>query len=168
MIYKLEDIAIEIKQDLSLDTANGAIVYWLKNNIGTLNNLIYTSYAINDGDGQISSDISIEAISILKKLYELYNYDSLIRSNLGASAFTAVTEVSENGNRVRLVNRTEMGRVYADLKKQTFNELTNLINGYLQKQGGSAVVSVDGVDGSLPNETFYTTYGYKRGSNNIY
>jgi hypothetical protein len=162
MIYRLEDIAQEIVTDLNLDIAPTAVVFWIRNNLGALNNLIYTSYSINDSDGQISPDIGIEEIAILKKLYELHNQTSLIRNNLGASSFNSVVEVSEAGNKVRMVNKTEMGKIHSDIRSQISVELNKLINSYLLKQSGTSPVSVDGVDGSLPETNFYTNDKYSR------
>lgn len=164
MTYNLEDIAEEIVTDLNLDISNAAVVFWIRNNLGQLNNLIYTSYSSNDTDGQISPVIDIESIAILKKIYELHHQTSLIRDNLGASAFSSVVEVSEAGNKVRLVNKTELGKIHADIRSQLADELKNLVNSYLLKQGGTAAKSVDGVDGSLPEANFYTSDRYNRGS----
>lgn len=166
MTYTSTDIAMEIIQDLGLtDIAPGVIAFWVRNNIGMLNNLIYTSYSLDDTTSEISPGISIEAIAILKKMYEIQNINSVIRTNLGSSAWSATIEVSENGNRIRKTNKTELGKVYSELRLQTLDELKYLVNGYLQKTGGTSVLSVDGVDGSLPYTTYYPNDGYRRSRN---
>lgn len=151
MIYLVSDIAQEIVQDLNLtDVGAGAVGTWVRNHIGALNNMVFSSYSLNDGDSEISTAISIEHIAVLKKMYELYNYDRIIRANLGASAFSSILEVSDDGGKVRLTSKTELGKIYSDLRKQASAELDKLVNAARVK--GTTPVSVDGIDGSLPTD----------------
>jgi hypothetical protein len=159
MNYKTIDIALEIISDLEItDIAPGVINSWIKNHIGEFNNMIQGSYTVTDDTFEISPAISINEVSIIKKMYTISYYDRLIRTNLGASAFSSVVEITEDNNKVRLTNKTELGKIYTDLRRQTAIELKNMVDKYHQQSITPA--SVDGVDGSLPTSTFTTSAGY--------
>ena len=89
---KVVDIADEAYRELGspTDLSIPAIAFWLRTNLGSLNNHINTSFAVNtttyeveqettDTEGtSVTIEIAEEEKSILKKLYMLHYYDSKI------------------------------------------------------------------------------------------
>ena len=68
---KIVDIADEIFRELDqpTDVSIPQIAFWIRVNVGSLNNLINTEYTIDTTTLEISPDPAIEEKSILKKLY---------------------------------------------------------------------------------------------------
>ena len=159
MNYKAIDIATEIKSENDVTSSIGLsfIESWVLNNIGTLNNLIGTTFSINDAY-EITPNLAEEEKSIYKKLFEIYYYDKLIRTNLGSSSFDVVQEVTEGDNKIKLVSRTDIAKVYADMRKTSQSDLKSLVDKY--KQHSVAPLSVDGVESTIDYPTFYPYPGY--------
>ena len=100
---KVVDIADESHRELGspTDLSIPAIAFWLRTNLGALNNHINTSFIVNattyeieqattDSQGtSVTLEIAEEEKAILKKLYILHYYDSKIRSRLFLSLTTA-------------------------------------------------------------------------------
>ncbi len=105
---KVVDIADEIYRELSEPSTLSipAISYWLRTNIGELNNYLNTSFLI-DSDFEIAElvestgreptsynssvdnstlEIQFEEKAVLKKMYFVHHYDSQLRSALGAAS----------------------------------------------------------------------------------
>lgn len=152
MTYNIQQISDEIYRDLEAsDTSPGEIGLWLRGHLGELNNLLNTEYYIKEADGDFNEYLNENIKSIFKKLYEIYYYGKIIRSNLGASAFTAVIEVSDDNGRVRLANKNEISKTYLDLKDKATVELDGLIESY-NLNSASTAYSVDGIDGEVIKE----------------
>tara|TARA_R100000152_G_C6723667_1_gene149262 strand:- start:224 stop:736 length:513 start_codon:yes stop_codon:yes gene_type:complete len=138
---KVVDIANEIHRELGepSDLSLAAISYWVRSNIGALNNHINKKYAINsttyeildvghDGDGD--APIGLEEAAILKKMYVVYDYEKKLRSVLGAASQDAVIQISDLGTSIRKVNKNEVGKTFAQVKKQEIEELNRMIAHY--------------------------------------
>ena len=142
----LIEIATRISQNLGNPDAPtvGVINYWLRNNIGNLNNLLNTGYIIDGTDGSIDPDLTEQEAGIIQSMYFVYFYDTKIRANLGAAAIDSVLEVSENGALVRLTNKNEISKSYIQMKRQEQEELNNLVSMY--RSNNATPQSVDGND----------------------
>jgi hypothetical protein len=129
---KVVDIADEIYRELSYptDISIPVIGFWLRTNIGSLNNLIDSAFLLNNSNLEISPEPSIEERSILKKMYLIHYYDIQIRSVLGAAAVDSVIEVSSDGATVRKINRNELSKTYLSVRKDHVGELNFLITNY--------------------------------------
>lgn len=159
MNYKTMDIALEIINDLSItDLGPGFVDSWVKNNIGQFNVLIQGSYTVDDATFEVSPVIGPNESAVIKKMFEVYNFDRLIRANIGSSGFSSVLEVSEGENKIKMVNKTELAKVYSELKKQCALELRGMVDKY--KQHSISPVSVDGAETSIDYPTFYPYPGY--------
>ena len=159
---KVVDIADEAYRELGspTDLSIPAIAFWLRTNLGSLNNHINTSFAVNtttyeveqettDAEGtSVTLEIAEEEKSILKKLYMLHYYDSKIRSNIVSISTDSVISVTDDGSSVTKINKNEVSRVLAGIKRQEFEELKNLINQYnLNKSAPLQVAGDDTVEG---------------------
>lgn len=144
--YNSMDIALEIIQDLSITSiAPGTVAFWIRNNIGNLNNAIGTSYTINALTSEIQDGVGEQEKAIFKKMYAVYYYGKMVNENLGATAYDSIMEITSDGSTVRKVSKNQIAQTYLQLKKQESDELRSLINGY--KNGGSGTSNVEYVVG---------------------
>ena len=138
---KVQDIAQEIYRELDepSDLTIPVIAFWIRSNVGELNNHLDTAFKINDTsleierfDTNTSTRILIdrEAKAILKKMYMVHHYGLKLREILGAAASDPLVEVTSDGARVRKINKNELGKTYAQVKKAEYEELLQLIAGY--------------------------------------
>lgn len=148
----IQDIAQEIFDELGepSDLTVSYIGGYLNSNIGYLNNLLLTSFTVNNITGLISPEISEDEKTIYKKIYIIYYYGRVISTNMGASAFNQVIEVSSDGSTVRRAARTNVAASYLQLKKQETDELKQLINGYKERVAGENTFWVSGDDFLTP------------------
>lgn len=146
MTDKIVDIADEIYRYLEspTDISIPAIAFWLRANVGALNNLIGTSFSIDDTTFELSTSISVTEKVIFKSLFYIYYYDKQIRTNLGAAASSSILEVSSDGAMVRTTNKNEISKTWLQLRKETQLELDTVVNSY--NFGSITPVSVDGQD----------------------
>ena len=110
---KVVDIASELFEELGspTDTSITAITYWVRSHVGSLNNLVFKDYTVNGTTLEIinsdEAEIGINEVSILKKLYEIYRWDVLIRSRLVALDSDDLIEVTDEGSSVRKVSKND-------------------------------------------------------------
>ena len=73
---KIVDIATEIFTDLDQPSTTSipAIAGWLRNNIGKLNILIASTYAINTNTLEFDADLGETEKAIYKKLYNIFAF----------------------------------------------------------------------------------------------
>jgi len=159
---KVVDIADEIYRELGEITSLSipAIAFWVRTNIGALNNLINTRYFINsttleleqavtDSTGtEVTIEIGEEERAVLKKMYMVHYYDRQIRSNITTLDSDTVISVSDDGSSVTKVNRNEINRVYHQIKKQEYEELKEQVNAFkLSKATPIQIAGNDTVEG---------------------
>ena len=142
---KIVDIADEIFRELDqpTDASIPQIAFWIRVNVGTLNNLINTEYTIDTTTLEISPDPAIEEKSILKRLYVVHFYDLKLRGSLGAAAQDSILEVTADGATVRKLNKNETSKVYLSLKKQEQEELHKEVGSYKLKNSKPIQVAGD-------------------------
>jgi len=164
MTYKIVDISDEIYRELGepSDLSLASIAFWLRTNIGDLNILINKKFYITDNTLEIgiledSGDVfgNIEK-SIFKMIYSIHYYERLFRNALGAASTDSVLEINQNGFMARKINKNELAKTYAQLRKQISDELYVLTKNYnLNESVPMQVVGDDTV--SEPNRNY--TYG---------
>ena len=154
---KVVDIADQIYRELDspTDLSIPAVSFWLRSNVGVLNNHINTKFLVNAVLEIVNSDdlvkeIGLEEVAILKKMYFLHDYEKKLRSVLGAASMDAVIQISDLGTSIRKVNKNEVGKTFAQVKKQEHEELRQMITSY--KISASAPRQVAGDD---TEEGFY-------------
>jgi len=84
-------------------------------------------------------------------MYVVHDYEHKLRNVLGAAALDAVIQISDLGTSIRKVNKNEVGKTFAQVKKQEYQELHEMIANY--KISASAPRQVAGDD---TEEGFYT------------
>src|ERR1017187_3840386 len=144
------DLSDQLYREIS-DTTNTSIAsisFWLRGigNIGQLNNLLFTTYSlkpaleiIDNGGNYIGEAES----AIYKKLYELFYYNQRMIANLGAAG-TDVIQVSSDGGTARIIQKTDIAKVFLQMKTETKDTLKTLVNTYrLSKNTPSSINSAD-------------------------
>ena len=166
---KVVDIAQEIYFDLNSpsDLSLAAISFWIRANIGNLNNTIFSSFIINDSYEITESDaeININAVAILKKMYMVHRYSVIIRSKITEVSANDVVEIQDQDTRVRRIDKNQLIRSISAEKKQEEEELRFLISNYrANRVNPGQVVGDDIVAGAYPTDYPYIrtgrTYGY--------
>tara|TARA_A100001201_G_C4092979_1_gene202773 strand:- start:1962 stop:2483 length:522 start_codon:yes stop_codon:yes gene_type:complete len=147
---KVVDIASEIYEELGRPSSLSipSISFWLRNNIGGLNNYINTQFSIASDDFEIirtvdsaEAEISVYEKAVFKKMYFVHYYDQQIRVQLASS--DNVVEVSQDGMSVRKVNKTEVIRHLTAIKKQENDELMAMVNAYKTNKAAPRQVAGD-------------------------
>ena len=181
---KIVDIADELYRELGEPSSISipAISFWIRSNVGELNNRINTTFKIvdygteayefsgsfiapqnepqvyNEGTGALGLSVSgnagvssapaivsiqAEEAAVLKKMYIVHYYDQQIRSTVGAASTDPVVEVASDGSRVRKINKNELSKTYLALKKEEYQELTDMINAYKLRKASPVQVAGD-------------------------
>ena len=180
---KVVDIADEIYRELSEPSTLSvpAIAYWVRSNVGELNNYLNTSFRVshqtfeiteqieNSGRQPVSfnSDVDnstlelqFEEKAVLKKMYNVHYYNQQLRSTLGAASSDSVVEVVSDGSKVRKINKNELSKTYTTLKKQEYGEMVDMVNAY--KLRLSAPVQVAGDDTIAGTHTPHKAHHFNR------
>lgn len=147
------DIADEIYRELGepTDLSIPPIAFWVRTNIGSLNNLINESFIVTEptleivnGDGPINLD----AGSILKRLYDVNYYQKKFLSNLTTMSSDMLIEVTDGKRTVRRVNRNEVGKTILQAKEQAQKTLDTLVTAYkISKSAPRQVAGDDTIEG---------------------
>jgi len=138
MTNKIVDISDEIYRELGepSDLSLASIAFWLRTNIGDLNILINKKYYITEDTLEIGvledSGDEFKDIekSIFKMIYSMHYYERLFRNALGAASTDSTIEIDQNGFRAKRVNKNELAKTYAELRKQINDELQILTKNY--------------------------------------
>ena len=135
MTTKIVDISDEVYRELGEpdDISIASVAFWLRTNVGSLNVLLNKDYSINQSTFEIESsenNFTINEKSIFKKLYIIHYYDRQLRKTLVSVSLDSVVSISDEGSSVTKVNKNELSKTFAGIKKQEMAELRELINQY--------------------------------------
>jgi len=133
MTTKIVDIADELYREMGepADLSIASVAYWLRSNIGDLNITINKAYTINETTLEIDGEsFGNTEKSIFKMLFSIHYYERLLRNALGAASVDGTVEVDQNGFRAKKVNKNELAKTYAELRKQISDELMELTKNY--------------------------------------
>jgi hypothetical protein len=136
MTYKIVDLATELYDELGepVDVSIPSIAYWLRSNIGDLNIMINKKFYIDETTLEITSEDTdpfgnVEK-SIFKMIYSIHYYERLFRNALYAATQDSVISISDEGSSVTKINKNELAKNYASLRKQINDELNVLTKNY--------------------------------------
>jgi len=136
MTTKIVDIADELYREMGepSDLSIASVAYWLRTNIGDLNVLINKKYFINETTLEISvpegDSFGTTEKSIFKMIFSMHYYERLFRNALGAASVDSVVSVTDDGSTVVKINKNEIAKNYAQLRKQIVDELNMLTKNY--------------------------------------
>jgi hypothetical protein len=119
---------------------------WIENNIGQLNNTIYTSFSGVSGsvDG-----LNLEEQSILKEMYLYHYYTKQTRNTIRGIANDTngnILSVRDGDNAITFVNKNEVSKVYKNLAQDANAKLMDLVSRYNSYQASPR--QVGGVESS--------------------
>ena len=159
------DIADEIYRELGspTDLSLPSLGFWLRTNIGDLNILINKKFYIDEDTLEIgipenSGDVfgDIEK-SIFKMIYTIHYYERLFRNALGVASTDSVIEIDQNGFRARKINKNELAKTYAELRRQINDELQLLTKNYNLNEARPLQVAGDDTQAEVNKIYTYST-----------
>ena len=142
---KIGPIADEIYRELGepTDLSLPPISYWIRSNIGALNNFINSSYVLDETTHEISPELGEGEKSILKQMYMVHRYDILIKGALAAASVDTVIELESDGSRIKKINKNEQSKTYISIRNKEREDLQTLINSYKLKNSSPMQVAGD-------------------------
>lgn len=149
---KVIDIADEVFRELGEPTTLSipAISFWLRANVGQLNNYIHTDYSVSATDLEIvlaeeakTTEIGEEEKSILKKMYFMHFYDQKLRTHMTTMDTDTVLSVRDGDSSVTKINRNEIARSISAVKNQEYIELMRMIQSYTGTKAKPSQVAGD-------------------------
>ena len=107
-----------------------AISGWLENNIGQLNNVLYTSFSGDNGD---VDGLNLEEQNIYKQMYLYHYYTKQTRNTIRGIANDTngnIISVRDGYNAITFVNKNEVSKVYRSLAQDAYDALQSSITSY--------------------------------------
>ena len=167
---KVVDIADELFREVGEPSTYSiaSIAYWVRANVGRLNSHINTFFVVNSSfeisqetdtkndNTLVESEINLDEAAVLKKMFLIHYYDREIRSNISNAGSDTIIEVADQGSRVKKINKNEVIKSLASLKKQEYEELRSLIRDYKANQiKPRQVVGDDTIKGAHGGDSLY-------------
>lgn len=130
----LGDLATSIFET-EFDSASGSpsvssISGWLDNNLGKLNNVLFTSFSGVSGE---VSELLLEEQNIYKEMYLYHYYTKQTRNTIRGIADDTngnILSVRDGDNAITFVNKNEVSKVYKGLARDSYDALETLIANY--------------------------------------
>lgn len=117
---------------------------WLENNIGQLNNVLYTSFSGVSGE---VSGLNLEEQNIFKQMYLYHYYTKQTRKTIRGIADDTngnILSVRDGDNAITFVNKNEVSKVYKNLAQDANKTLMDLVARYNSYQASPR--QVGGID----------------------
>ena len=158
---KIVDLADQIFRELGepSDLTIPAISYWIRSNVGGLNNYINSSYKVKestleivDGDGK---EIGLDDAVVLKKMYTIHFYDLKIRKNIGVVETETIISVSDGEQSVTKINKNQITVALTSLKRAEEAELHRLVTAYKSDKSSPQQVAGDDTEQGRFGQTKY-------------
>lgn len=140
-------VSQEIYEELgdTSSTSIAAIASWVRRNIGGLNNLLNTSFIIQENNNfEIAPDLSDIEKYIFKKMYSIYYFDLKIK-NTGSLIDTDFISIKDDFGSVQKINSNEILKSFYSIRKQDYEELRDLVNRYRSNNSGPRQVAGDDI-----------------------
>jgi hypothetical protein len=151
----ITDISNELYDELAepTDISIPAIAFWLRSNVGKLNNVLCKSFEINPNSGnyEITPEINDNVKDIFKTLYVIYYLGRQVEKNLGAASVNTVVEIDSDGSKVKKTSKNDNAKVWLEIKKNAQEDLKNLLNAYRFCVASNSITSIAGSDGLYTN-----------------
>tara|TARA_B110000483_G_scaffold211124_1_gene258643 strand:- start:1079 stop:1519 length:441 start_codon:yes stop_codon:yes gene_type:complete len=122
--------SIFINEFDSAGVSETSISGWLDNNLGQLNNVLYTSFS--GANGYISG-FGLEEESIYKEMYMYHYYTRQTRNTLRGIANDTngnIVSVRDGDNAITFVNKNEVSKVYKSLAQDSYDAFSALVANY--------------------------------------
>jgi len=148
---KVVDLANEVYIEIGSPSSTSvpAIAFWIRGQLGHINNILFEDFVINedyeieDADGV---EITQDAAAIIKKLYLVYDYQVQIRAQMNALASDSILSFREaDGSSFTRTNRNEISKSLTTIRKDEIQMLNQLVNAYRVKTGTPVQVVGDDI-----------------------
>ena len=146
---KVVDIANEIflENASPSDTTIPAIAFWIRSNVGKLNTVIYEDFYVDTTDLEIHKCkdwlIGSMGASIIKMLFKIYRIDLDSRNMMVAVQYDTVLKATDQDFSIEKVNKSELLKTFANMKKDALKELQDLVHSYRSYYGEPKSVNGD-------------------------
>jgi hypothetical protein len=146
---KIVDIAQEIFKEIGEPSSSSipAIAFWLRANLGQLNNYTGESFHVDNSyeiiNLETNEEINEEAVAIFKKMYFLHDYDLKIRANIISISSSDIISISDKGRQISKINKNEVIKALASLKREEQVILNKLIHSYKNREASPIQVVGD-------------------------
>ncbi len=124
---------------------------WLENNLGQLNNALYTSFSGVAGD---VTGLNLEEQNIYKEMYLYHYYTKQTRNTIRGIANDTngnIVSVRDGDNAITFVNKNEVSKVYKSLARDSYDVLGALVGNYNTYQ--SSPRQVGGLEAAAETES---------------
>ena len=124
---------------------------WLENNLGQLNNALYTSFSGVAGD---VSGLNLEEQNIYKEMYLYHYYTKQTRNTIRGIANDTngnIVSVRDGDNAITFVNKNEVSKVYKGLANDANSNLSDLVSKY--NSYNASPRQVGGIEASSETES---------------
>lgn len=145
-MIKIVDIADELWREINQnpDYSIAYIAFWLRANLGKLNNLILTCFTIDPVSLEIVGCFGLNEKDIFKTLFMVKYYENLMQKSLYGSQFDLVTSISDGDGKITKLTPNELSKTYLALKKDAFSNLLTMAN--LYKYSKTTPTQITGTD----------------------
>jgi len=150
--YSVHNLADEIfGNEFDYDSGYAQFYFisgWLANNIGQLNNRLFTSYEVSGAYFAPTGSFKQEERAIYKQMYLYEFYTKKTRQVLrGVDSEVDFISLREGDSMITRTNKNELAKTYRGLANDANTELEKLITSYNMYQ--AAPVQVAGEDGQV-------------------
>ena len=150
--YSVHNLADEIfGNEFDYDSGYAQFYFisgWLANNIGQLNNRLFTSYEVSGAYFAPTGSFKQEERAIYKQMYLYEFYTKKTRQILrGVDSEVDFISLREGDSMITRTNKNELAKTYRGLANDANAELEKLITSYNMYQ--AAPVQVAGEDGQV-------------------
>jgi len=150
--YSVHNLADEIfGNEFDYDSGYAQFYFisgWLANNIGQLNNRLFTSYEVSGAYFAPTGSFKQEERAIYKQMYLYEFYTKKTRQVLrGVDSEVDFISLREGDSMITRTNKNELAKTYRGLANDANAELEKLITSYNMYQ--AAPVQVAGEDGDV-------------------
>lgn len=127
----IDDIADEIYRELDFpsDLTRSDIAHWIHSNLGKLNTLLQTSYALDEDGVTFSESLPLEVKDIFKQIYFISFYDQRIIQGI-VLAEDGFAEITSHDATIVFENQISTTESYLAEKKGAMDRLKKMIFGY--------------------------------------
>ena len=158
---KIVDLADQIFRELGEPTelTLPAISYWIRSNVGGLNNYLNVAYVMDEDTLEIvdanSKELSSDESAVFKKMYMIHFYDLKIRKNIGVVEEETIISVSDGEQSVTKINKNQVTIALTSLKRAEESELHRLIASYKTDKAVPRQVAGDDTEQGRFGQTKY-------------
>lgn len=126
-----------------------AIAYYLRNQVGTVNNLIFEDFKVTGNMLEITdhcgNPLRRDAASIFAQLFRIYYCQKQINETMNALAADGILSFQDNlgGTTVTRVNKNQIALTWTQLKKNEEERLDKLVGAYKIRKSSPSQVAGD-------------------------